>query len=192
MSDSSLFQFVVLPLLIFFARIMDVSLGTLRIIFVSRQKKLLSAATGFFEVLIWLLAITQVLTNLTSWIHFFAYATGFATGNYVGIWIDERLAMGMCVLRIITKRKATMLLEALREADIGYTVVDAEGATGPVHIIFIVLKRRNIEDVLKMVGQFNPNAFYTIEDVRGARNGVFPLRSKSKTAILQPDARKEK
>lgn len=190
MNDSWSFQFILLPLLIFCARILDVPLGTLRIIFVSRQQKMLSAITGFFEVLIWLLAITQVLNNLTSWIHIFAYTIGYAAGNYVGIWIEERLALGLSMLRIVTKTKATQLIEALSQANIGYTVIDAKGASGPVHILFVVLKRKSIQPVLQLVRNYNPHAFYTIEGVHSAGNGVFPIRTKGRPGIPSVNGRR--
>jgi uncharacterized protein YebE (UPF0316 family) len=170
------FQLFLMPALIFLARVVDVSLGTIRIIFVSRGRKLLAACVGFFEVLIWLVVISQILGNLGAWYHFVAYAAGFATGNYVGILLEERLAMGMALLRVILREDSNQLITALQRRDIGFTVAGAQGATGPVHILFAVVRRRDLPAVLAEVHACHPQAFYTIEDVRSVGHGIFPAR----------------
>lgn len=170
-------NWVFIPGLIFGARVVDVSLGTLRIISVSRGRKLLSAVLGFFEVFIWLLAIGQIFKNLDGWQHLLAYSAGFATGNYVGIWLEGRLAMGLNLLRVITRKGSTELVDALHAEDLGCTVVQAEGAFGPVQVLFMVLRRRDIPRTMDIVRSFNPNAFFTLEDVRGVEHGIFPPRS---------------
>ena len=134
--DTEFLRWIVIPILIFFARIVDVSLGTIRIIYISRGMKLLAPLFGFCEILIWLIAIGQIMQNLTCISYYLAYAFGFASGNYMGIIIEERLAMGKVVLRIITQRDATELIRELRTNGYGVTVVDAWGSTGPVKIDF--------------------------------------------------------
>ena len=171
--NSELFKFVVLPLIIFSTRICDVTLDTLRIIYVSRGIKLLAASIGFFEVLIWLFAITQIFKNLTNPFCYIAYAGGFAMGNYVGILIEERMAIGTVVIRIITQKNADELIELLKNEGYGVTYMDAQGAQGPVKIIFTIVKRKNIDHVLEIIRSNNPQAFFTIEDVRSVRKGVF-------------------
>jgi uncharacterized protein YebE (UPF0316 family) len=171
--NSELFKFVVLPLIIFSTRICDVTLDTLRIIYVSRGLKFLAASIGFIEVLIWLFAITQIFKNLTNPLYYIAYAGGFAMGNFVGIFIEERMAIGTVVIRIITQKDAAELIELLKNTGYGITHVDAEGAQGPVKIIFSIVKRRDINHVLDIIQSNNPQAFYTIEDVRSVREGVF-------------------
>jgi uncharacterized protein YebE (UPF0316 family) len=160
------FTLVVIPLLIFLSRIVDVTFGTLRIIFVSRGMRLLAAFVGFFEVLVWILAIGQVMQHLTSWVTYVAYALGFSAGNFVGISIERRIAMGSLIVRVITRREADDLVKYLRTAGYGVTSLDARGETGPVKVIFTVLKRKNLPAVIGIIKRFNPNAFYTIEDVR--------------------------
>ncbi len=157
---------IVIPLLIFFSRIVDVTFGTLRIIFISRGLSLLAAGVGFFEVLVWLLAITQVMQNLTSWITYLAYAFGFSAGNFVGITIEKRLAIGNLIVRIITRREADALVRFLWHSGYGVTSIDAHGETGPVKVIFTIVKRRKLPEIIAIIKRFNPNAFYTIEDVR--------------------------
>ncbi len=175
--NSDLFKFVVLPLVIFSTRICDVTLDTLRIIYVSRGLKFLAASIGFIEVLIWLFAITQIFKNLTNPLYYVAYAGGFAMGNFVGIFIEERMAIGTVVIRIITQKDAVELIELLKNAGYGVTHIDAQGAQGPVKIIFTIVKRRDIDHVLGIIQMNNPQAFYTVEDVRSVREGVFqPLK----------------
>jgi uncharacterized protein YebE (UPF0316 family) len=173
--SSDLFKFALLPAIIFLARICDVTLDTLRIIYVSRGMKYLAPLIGFFEVLIWLVAITQIFKNLTNPIYYIAYAGGFAMGNFIGILIEEKMAIGTVVIRIITQKDATELIELLKSNGYGVTFTAAQGAMGPVQIIFTIVKRKAIPRVLNIIRQCNPLAFYTIEDVRSARKWVFPV-----------------
>jgi uncharacterized protein YebE (UPF0316 family) len=172
--QSEIFKFGILPLLIFLARICDVTLDTLRIIFVSRGMKFLAPVIGFFEVLIWLMAITQIFHNLTSPVYYVAYAGGFAMGNLIGIWIEEKMAIGTVVIRIITQKDAAALLKNLKEQGYGVTHIDAQGAMGPVKIIFTIVKRKKIENVLTLIRRNNPGAFFTIEDIRSVRRSAVP------------------
>lgn len=172
---SEIFKLVILPVAIFAARICDVSLDTLRIIYVSRGLKFLAASIGFFEVLIWLIAMSQIIRNLTNPFLYIAYAGGFAMGNYIGILIEEKMAIGTVVIRIITQKDATELIEFLKKDGYGVTYTDAQGALGPVKIIFTIVKRRDIDFVLKIIHKFNPLAFFTIEDIRSVRQGIFPI-----------------
>ncbi|MDK2915485.1 MAG: hypothetical protein PWR25_42 [Euryarchaeota archaeon] len=172
--DPEFFSLVVIPIFIFLARICDVTIGTMRIIFVSRGMKMVAPILGFFEVFIWIVAVGQIVQNLTNPLNYFAYAAGFATGNYVGMLVEERLAMGLALIRIITQRDATNLIDYLRAAGYGVTVLDAHGKQGPGKVIFSVVKRKNIRDVENAIHEFNPKAFYSIEDVRRAAEGTFP------------------
>src|SRR4030043_2077641 len=128
---SEVFKLIIIPLLIFLARICDVTLDTARIIYVSRGMKFLAPVIGFFEVLIWLLSITQIMNNLTNVVYYIAYAGGFAMGNYIGIYIEERMAIGTVVIRIITQKEAADLVECLKSEGYGVTYIDAKGPMGP-------------------------------------------------------------
>ena len=172
--DSPVFTWVVIPLLITLARVVDVTLGTIRIIYISRGMKFLAPIFGFFEILIWLIAIGQIMQNLSNPVYYLAYALGFATGNLVGIFVEERLAVGRVILRIITQRDATELVNYLRSSGYGVTTVEAEGSTGPVELIFTVIDREKVEAVVCSVQTYNPRAFYSIEDVRLVKEGIFP------------------
>ena len=174
--DSDIFAWIVIPLLIFIARIFDVTFGTIRIIFVSKGKKFLAPFFGFFEIIIWLFAIGQVMQNFTNIAYYIAYAGGFAMGNFVGIYIEEKMAIGNLVVRIITNKDASALIEAFKSRNYGITIVDAQGATGSVKLIFTVIKRKDIDEVVGVIKYFNPKAFYSIEEVKAASEGVFPSR----------------
>ena len=176
--NSQLFTFVVLPLLILLSRVCDVTLGTLRIMFVSRGHKVLSAILGFFEVLIWLIAIRQIMQNLENVFCYIAYAGGFAIGNYIGIKIEERLAYGKIMIRIIAKKDASELVGELRDKGFGATKIDAQGTSGLVNVIYSIIDRVHIQKVVDTINRYNPKAFYTIEDVRAVKEGIFPSGKK--------------
>ena len=176
--DSDIFSYVLLPVLIFLARVCDVSIGTLRIIFVAKGKKNIAPILGFFEVLIWITAISRIMQNLDNYINYVFYAGGFATGNYVGMIIEERLAMGIQMIRVFTSEKAQDLVLSLNTKGYGATSVQAQGAKEKVHLIYTIVQRNEMEDVLDIINNFNPKAFYTIEDVRSANEGIFHPRKK--------------
>jgi len=177
-SNSPIYAWVILPILIFLARIMDVSLGTVRLIFVSRGFKFLAPLAGFFEVLIWILVIGQVMQNLANPVSYLAYAGGFAAGNYIGLWIAERLSLGVVLVRVVTQRDAGELIQQLRDRQYGVTTVNGRGSSGPVQIIFTIVRRREVADVVALVKAFNPRAFYSMEEVGFVESGVFPVQSR--------------
>jgi uncharacterized protein YebE (UPF0316 family) len=167
-------SWVILPLLIFFARICDVSIGTLRLIFISRSMKKLASLLGFFEVIIWLAAIGQIMQNLNNWISYLAYGAGFAAGNFIGITIAERLSIGKVLIRVITSKSSTELEKELRKRNFGTTSVIAEGATGKVNLLFTVIRQEHLKDVIDTIKTFNPNAFYSVEEIKHVSEGIFP------------------
>jgi uncharacterized protein YebE (UPF0316 family) len=170
------FAFVVLPFMIFCARVCDMSLDTIRVIFMSKGIKYLPAIIGFFEVIIWLLAIGQVMNNLTNVVCYIAYGAGFATGTIVGMAIEERLSLGLTSVRIITKEDPSELMHYLRTHDYGVTSIDGEGVTGRVKMVFTIIKRQDLLHVISIIKQFNPLAFYSVEEVKSVAEGVFPER----------------
>ena len=176
LANSAVYTWIVLPLLIFFARIFDVSLGTVRVIFVSRGFKYLAPLVGFFEILIWLLAISQIMRNLSNPACDIAYASGFAMGNFVGIRIAEKLSLGVVLRRVVTKKDALSLVECLKAEDYGVTSVNGHGTSGEVKVIFTIVPRREARSVIDLIKRFNPQAFYSIEEVGFVEKGIFPLR----------------
>lgn len=174
--NSDLYAWFILPMLIFVARVADVSIGTVRVIFVARGLKYLAPVVGFFEILIWLLAIGQIMANLSNWICYIAYAGGFAMGNFVGICIAEKLFLGVVHIRVVTKKDATELVECLKASDYGVTSVDGHGTEGKVRVVFTIVPRREVQKVVELIKQFNPQAFYSIEEVGFVEKGIFPAK----------------
>lgn len=168
---------MILPFLIFLARVFDVTLGTLRIIFVSRGKRNLAPLFGFFEVLIWIVVIGQVVQNLHNLASYIGYAAGFAAGNFVGMYIEDRLAIGTLMVRIILQKNAEELVSRLHTAGYGVTCVDGQGANGPVKLIYTIVKRKDLAKVRQIIHEINPKAFLSIEDLRSTQEGIFPAHS---------------
>ena len=177
--NSEIFAWVVLPLLIILARIFDVSIGNVRLIFVSKGFKLLAPILGFFEVIIWLLAVSQIMKHLDNVVCYIAYGLGFALGNYIGMYLEEKLSIGNVIIRVITKADSFELINDLKSQNYGLTVVDAEGSHQKVKLIFSVIKRENVKQFVSIINQYNPHSFYTIEDVKSVNEGVFKGNSRN-------------
>ena len=175
--DTQLFQWIVLPLLIVLFRVADVTIGTIRIILLSKGMKRLAPLFGFFEILIWLIALKQIMNNLTNFVTYIAYALGFALGTFIGMIIEEKLSLGWIILRIITRREGDELANHLRREGHRVTDMDARGNNGNnVKIIFTIIKRQELPAVGRTITEFNPNAFYSVEDVRFVTGGAFISR----------------
>ncbi len=164
--EAPVFNYVILPILIFMARISDVSIATVRIMFVMSGKKYLAPILGFFESFIWLVAIGQIIQNISNPLSYIAYAGGFATGTYVGMYIEEKLALGTVVVRIITKAPAFELINFFRNKNYRFSSLDAEGNEGKVNVLFTVVKREQLPHLIPSIKVYNPKAFYTIESVK--------------------------
>jgi uncharacterized protein YebE (UPF0316 family) len=178
--EGATFTYFILPFLIFVARICDVSIGTIRIVMVAKGQKLVAPILGFFEVLIWLLAISRIFENLDNWVCYFAYGAGFATGNYIGMYIEEKLAMGIIKIQIITSKPADILIEKLIAAGYGITHQDAKGGSENVSIIYSIIKRTELPKMEEQIKTYNPNAFYSIEDVKYVSHGIFTEKTNAK------------
>ncbi len=174
MTDQQIYQYIILPLIIFFARICDVSLGTLRIVFVSKGKKNIAPVLGFFEVFIWIVVISQILKNVDSIIGYLAYAGGYAAGNYIGMHIEERIALGTQLIKVFSSKDICVLQKRLIDAGFGTTIVEGDGSSGRVHILYAVIDRKTFDKVNQILLNFDPSIFYVIEDVRTVKSGIFP------------------
>jgi uncharacterized protein YebE (UPF0316 family) len=152
-------------------------MDTMRILFISRGKRIIAPLLGFVQVLIWLLAIRQIFLNLSNVACYIAYAGGFATGTLVGILLEEKLAIGIQVIRVITRHDATKLIEVLKQQGYGVTSVDGHGTSGKVNIIYTIVKRQDIPKVVSLIVRFNPKAFYTVEDVRRTSEAIVSSRN---------------
>jgi len=170
--DSTMYELVIIPVLIILARILDVSIGTVRIIYVSKGMKRIAPVLGFFEVVIWLVAVGQIMQNLSNVVNYIAYGLGFAIGNYLGLILEERITLGHVLLRVISRRSASELEEYFRRSGYRFAIVHAESDKGPVNVIFMPLKRRDVSSVIRNVKRYNPRAFYTLEDVRSVSEEV--------------------
>lgn len=159
---------------IFVAEMAVVTLATLRVIFISRGMRRLAPVLGFFEVSIWLFAIGEVMRNLSDVRCSLAFAGGFTLGNFLGILIEQKLALGSVVVRTITHKGADPLVRSLRTANYGVTCLAGEGATGPVRIVFTVVPRRQLGAVVALIKQFDPGAFYSIDALQSTSSGVAP------------------
>ncbi|KPJ51007.1 hypothetical protein AMJ40_01265 [candidate division TA06 bacterium DG_26] len=158
---------LITPLLIFGARLCDVSLGTLRTIAVVRGKTVNAWIFGLLEILIWLMAISRVLTTLqTNVLNLVAYAIGFATGNVVGIMIERRLAMGNEVIRVISRSKGAEIARVLRKMGQGVTEFEGKGKDGPVTMLYIIAARTDVPEVLKRTREVDPECITILADVK--------------------------
>jgi uncharacterized protein YebE (UPF0316 family) len=174
--DTWIFLWVILPLLIFCSRAIDVSLGTIRIIFVSKGQRFLASLLGFFEILVWIVAITKIMQNITNFFYYIVYAGGFAAGIYSGILIEERIALGLVSIHVFTAKGANELLKKLRDKNYGVTSRIAHGETGKIDELFTVVNRKNLSSVLRILREYDKDAFISVEDVRLVRGGIFPHR----------------
>lgn len=182
--ESKEFAMVFIPVMIFLLRIVDVSLGTIRIIFVSKGFKQIAPVIGFFEILIWIFVVSRVMGNLDNWISFVAYAGGFATGNLVGMKLEERLAIGHELVRVITKKEAYELIAALKGKGFGITSIKAMGMDGEVAVLYVIINRKNMDQVIDLIRHFNPKALYTVEDIRKVSKEIYYGESPMKRSRL--------
>ena len=174
MTDHQIYQYIVLPLIIFFARICDVSLGTMRIVFVSKGKKNIAPFLGFFELFIWIVVISEVFKSADSFVCYIAYAGGYAAGNFIGMNIEERIAIGSQLIQVFSSKDIVPLQKCLNEAGFGTTVVEGDGSAGKTKILYTVINRKTFDHAEKILKEFDPLIFYVIEDVRLVKSGIFP------------------
>ena len=160
-------------LLIFVLRVGNMSLDTLRVLFVMRGKKLFTWILGFIQAMLWVFILTSVLNSLDNLINIVAYAAGFATGNIVGMMIESRLAIGHIHLQIISPNRGTAIMEALRENGYAVTEVPARGKDGMVTLLSCNIRRRQIRKIESMISGIDEEAFVTTSDVRSVQRGFW-------------------
>lgn len=163
-------------LLITGLRIFDVTLGTFRTILVVQGKKYYAAMIGFTEVLIWIFAMRFILERLDSTINLFAYAAGFALGNLIGIWLEEKVAIGFVQLNVISKTASSEIAKVLRESRYGVTVLPAEGVNGGVNVVVLIIKRREMKKVMKLIESIDRDSFVTVQHSRPYRGFIHGAR----------------
>lgn len=158
---------------IFGLRVVNISLDTLRMLFVLRGKKLFSWVVGFLVSLIYVLLLTSVLANLTNPLYIIAYSAGFATGGVVGMWIEERLAIGYTNVQIVSPRRGTVMAQKLRENGFAVTEIPARGKDGMVSMLSLSVRRKQVMTVTEIVNECDESAFVTSEDVHPMRRGFW-------------------
>jgi uncharacterized protein YebE (UPF0316 family) len=164
-----------LPLLIFVAEACVVTLCTIRIIFVAKGLKGIATALGFFEICIWLFAIGQIMQNLSNVSCYLAFAAGFTLGNYLGILIEKKLAIGTVILTAITSRNAADLVAQMQLCGYGVTCIDARGVNGPVRMVYSVIQRKELINAIALLQAFDSKAFYSVNDIKETSHGIFPV-----------------
>ena len=171
--DQETLTYIIVPLLIFLARVTDVTIGTMRLIFVSKGYKAVAPFLGFVEIIIWLLAMTQIMQHLDNWVCYVAYGGGFAMGNYVGILLEQKLSIGNVIIRVFPKKDISVLIDDLRSMEYGVSVIEVQGKEGRKKMIFSVIKRKSINKYVDTVLHHNPNAFYSVEDIKSVSDISF-------------------
>jgi uncharacterized protein YebE (UPF0316 family) len=168
-------------LLIFGLRVTDVSIGTLRMLFVMRGMKWVAAGLGLVESAIFITAMSQVMRDMSP-PKMIGYAAGYAVGILVGITIEQWIAAGQVMIRVISKSHAELLRDTLRAEGFGVTAVRGEGREDQVLILFVVCKRRRTEPLLRIIRTIDKEAFVTIDSISLAIGGY--MRQGAMTSAL--------
>ena len=166
---------LVAAFIIFILRVIGVALATVRVLLMTRGYKLLSATIGFFEVLAYVLAIGQVVQNLSNLWNLFGYCLGFFFGTLLGIWIEEWMALGYATVRIVSVNRADAVAQAIRKAGHGATEGWGHGAKGLIGTVKTVVRRKEVDAVCKLVNQTDPEAFITVEETRWVSRGYMRM-----------------
>lgn len=181
--SEEIFAYVILPLLIFLARIIDVSINTIRIIYVLGGRRMIATLLGFVESFVWLMAIRQIFQHLDNWASYIAYPAGFAMGIFVGMMIEERIAYGKVIIRIITRKEIDQLKEYLTKENHRFTILKALGPDGDESVIFTVLERERLEELTTKLKEILPTAFYTVEKVNRASESGAVVQESTRWSI---------
>ena len=160
-------------LVIFGLRVLNITLDTLRMLFTLRGMKFWSWVVGFMVSLIYVLLLTSVLSNLNNPLYIIAYAAGFATGGVVGMWIEERLAIGFTNIQVVSPRRGAVMAQKLREEGYAVTEIPARGKDGMVSMLSLSVRRKQVVNVENIINDCDEAAFVTTEDVHPVRRGFF-------------------
>jgi uncharacterized protein YebE (UPF0316 family) len=160
-------------LFIFFARIVDVSMGTLRVILLVKGQRKIAALLGFFEVMIYLIVLGKVVGNIDKPFLIIVYCLGYASGNYVGSKIEEKLSIGRLLVQIIVKEIKCGIVDALRDAGFGVTIFEGEGMDGSSYMLSVITERKKVNELKEIINKLDCGAFLTTMDVRSSLGGYF-------------------
>ncbi|QNO13686.1 DUF2179 domain-containing protein [Alkalicella caledoniensis] len=158
---------------IFVARVIDVSMATVRMLLIVKGRRLQAAVIGFFEVIVYIVALGRVVNSLDNPVNLLVYAFGFAAGNYVGIFLEEKLALGYIAVQVIPSENDIEIIEILRENGYGVTVVEGVGKNGIKNILNVYSQRKDLDKILTLVGERDPKAFTAIMDAKKTLGGYY-------------------
>lgn len=164
----------VLYIIIFFAKIIEVTISTIRLVYINKGEKVIGAILAFIEIMIWLIVVSSVLNNITEDpIKVFIYAIAFSLGNYIGITIESKIAVGLASIQVVVSHdEGEMLAEILRDESYGVTIIDGRGkGDNKKSLLFIQLKRKKIPEAVKLIKLSTPNAYITINDIKSMLGG---------------------
>ena len=178
------FNWVVMPLMIFGARILDMSLGTMRIIAVNRGLKKIAPLIGFFEVMVWIIVVRQVIVEMSNPLWFLAYGLGFAAGNFVGIYMTEKMSISKVLVRIMTMKDSKKLIKKLEEEGYMITVVKTQNKNHNGTMLFTNIHASELEETIQIIKKYNPQAVYSVEDARQVSNELFPTHNGRKKSLF--------
>ena len=160
--------------IIFFAKIIEVSISTIRVVFIGKGERVKGAILGFVEIMIWLVVVSSVLNNITEDpIKMLIYAAAFSLGNYLGVTIESKIAVGLASIQVVVNEKSgDILADILREQGYGVTIIEGKGKNESIkNLLFIQLKRKKIPEAVKLVKQHNPEAYITVNDIKSMMGG---------------------
>lgn len=178
MIEFDFISYILLPALIFLARVADVTVATVKLMFVVNNARKKAAFLGFFEALITIMALSRIMQDASNVLAFIMYAAGFATGTYVGMWIEEKMAYGNVLVRILSKNISHELLSYLAENQYRYSMMDANDQSGNTQVLFTVCKRGHLKTFLATLENIAPQALYTIEGVKMVSQAFLPEKEK--------------
>lgn len=165
---------------IFFSRVVDVSMATMRMLLIVKGRRFQAAAIGFFEVIIYIVALGRVVNSLDNPLNLLVYALGFAAGNYAGIYFEEKLALGYIAVQVIPSEHDYEIIDTLREDGYGVTVIEGSGRDGLKHILTVYAARKELAKILDLVAKIDPRAFTAIMDAKKTLGGYYRQQQKGK------------
>lgn len=159
------------PFVVFALRLCDVSLATLRMLMIVRGRRAIAPLIGFVEVMIWVVAIGAVVQHLDSPFHIVGYASGFAAGTFLGLLIEERMALGLATIRTVVRTGGPALAASLRDEGFGVTEMVGKGRQGPVEVLYSVIPRRGVDRCLEIIDEGAPDSFVVVDEPRSVQRG---------------------
>lgn len=163
-----------LCLKIFFVRIIDVSLGTVRTLITVKGRTLLASMVGFIEIFVWFVIVKEALntTETSLWIAI-AYSLGFATGTYIGGYLSDRFIKGNFGVQVVTSNNNHKLIDVLRSEGYAVSVIDVKGQdkANEKYMLFIEIQKNNFEHLKRLIHSIDKKAFIVVNETKYVQNG---------------------